>query len=181
MLPLVPPSRAGSLDDPQAHDVVDHSDHPMVEGFAALWQAKLGTAVAPDRADFAIEELAPWFGHVIIMDMLEGGADFRYRLVGTAITQFLNRDYTGRTVMQSNYSGARDKVLDTFHRPVREGRPVFRRGHVIWAVDKSWRTYQSVHCPLTAGGKDVAMTMGALYFSLDPVTDPAVSAGNRRG
>ncbi len=166
------PLRTGSFDESRVHDVVDRCDHPKVAGFADLWQAKRDSESIPDRADFALEELAPWFGHVIIMDRLEDGDDFRYRMVGTAITQFLNRDYTGRTVMESNYSGARAKVLDTFRRPVLERRPVFRRGHVIWAVDKSWRTYQSVHCPLTAGAADVAMTIGVLYFSRAPVTAP---------
>lgn len=181
MKSLIRPVRSGSFDDAGAEDVVDHVDHPMVDRFAQLWQAKRGAGAYPDRADFEFEELAPWFGHVIIMDMLENGADFRYRMVGTAITRFLNRDYTGQTVMESNYAGARDKVLDTFHRPVREGRPVFRRGHVIWAVDKSWRTYQSVHCPISAGGQAVAMTIGVLYFSLDPVPDPTVGGGRRLG
>ena len=95
-------------------------------------------------------------------------------VVGTAITGFLNRDYTGRTVMQSSYSGAREQVMDTFLRPVRDRRPVFRSRHVVWAVDKSWRTYQSVHCPLTVGGAGIAMTMGVLYFSTDPVAAPDV-------
>jgi hypothetical protein len=180
MISLLRPSVRGAFDDPAKDDIVDRSDHPMVEGFANLWRGKGDPSSPADRADFALEELAPWFGHVIIMDMLENGADFRYRLVGTAITEFLNRDYTGRTVMQSNYSGARDKVLETFYRPVREGRPVFRRGHVIWAVDKSWRSYQSVHCPVTAGGPDVAMTIGVLYFSADPVAAPPDAPRGRR-
>lgn len=181
MKSLKSPSKTALFDDPKAHDVVDGSDHPKIVGFADLWRAKRGSAAAPDRADFSLEELAPWFGHVIIMDLIEGGQDFKYRMVGTAITQFLNRDYTGRTVLESNYSGAKDKVLDTFQRPVREGRPVFRRGHVIWARDKSWRTYQSVHCPITAADAGVAMTIGVLYFSLDPVTAPSDVPRGLRG
>lgn len=172
MITLKTPVKTGTFDVPRKHDVVDGSDDPMVAGFADLWHDKRGSAAVPDRADFAIEDLAPWFGHVIIMDMLGDGADFRYRMVGTAITGFLDRDYTGRTVMESNYSGARAKVLDTFHRPVGEGRPVFRRGHVLWAVDKSWRAYESVHCPITSGDADVAMTIGVLYFGQQPVAGP---------
>lgn len=154
------------------NDVVGGSDHPMVSAFADQWHGKRGSAPIPDRGDFSIEDMAPFFGHVIIMDVLEGGSDFRYRLIGTAITQFLNRDYTGRTVMHSNYSGAEEKVLDTFRRPVAGGNPVFRKGHVVWAQDRTWRTYQSVHCPVTAGGSEIAMTMGVLYFGLAPVTGP---------
>jgi|GEM_PF-833278 len=163
------PLPAGTEKD---HDMVERSSNPMVASFAALWEAKRGDAEMPDRDDFPIEELAAWFGHIIIMDVLEGGADFRYRLIGTAITRFLNRDYTGRTILGSDYSGARGKVFDTFHRPVATGGPVYREGHVAWAVDKTWRTYQSVHCPITHGGGDVAMTIGVLYFGLEAVTGP---------
>ena len=161
-----------SFDDARLEDVVEHSDHPKVAGFAELWHARCAPAALPDRDQFEIEDLAPWFGHVIIMDVLDGGADFRYRMVGTTITRFLNRDYSGRTVRESNYSGAQAKVLDTFRRPVMAGKPIIRRGHVVWAKDKTWRTYQSVHCPITAGGEETAMTIGVLYFGLDPVTGP---------
>lgn len=177
MASLSRPAQTVFFDDVPSHDVVDRCDHPMVSAFAELWQTKCGSAVVPDRANFMIDELARWFGHVIIMDVLGGGADFRYRLVGTAITQFLDRDYTGRTVRESNYSGAEAKVLDTFRRPVTQGCPVFRQGHVAWARDRTWRTYGSVHCPLTAGGAEIAMTIGVLYFGLDPVTGPN---GSRR-
>lgn len=180
MISLQRTSKTAVFDDPRAHDVVEASDHPMVARFADLWHAKRGSSAAPGRSDFELDELAPWFGHVIIMDIIEGGEDFRYRMVGTAITQFLNRDYTGRTVLESNYSGALDQILDTFQRPVREGRPVFRCGHVIWARDKSWRTYQSVHCPITAADAGVAMTIGVLYFSPAPVIAPAGAPGGSR-
>lgn len=166
-----------SFDNARVHDVVERCDHPMVEAFADHWCDRCGGSSIPDRADLQIEGLAPWFGHVIIMDVVDGGADFRYRLIGTRITEFLGRDYTGHTVTESNYSGAQEKVLDTFRRPVTEGGPVFRQGCVAWSRDRSWRTYASVHCPLTAGGSEIAMTIGVLYFGLDPVTGPD---GSRR-
>ncbi len=154
-------------------DVVARSNHPDVCAFADLWQARRQGRSIPDRAEFGIEDLVPWFGHVIIMDVIDGGTDFRYRMIGTQITRFLNRDYTGGTVLESNYGGARDKVIDTFRRPIVKSGPVFRHGYVAWAVDKTWRTYQSVHCPVTAfGSAGAAMTIGVLYFGETPVTGP---------
>ncbi|MDF1792810.1 MAG: PAS domain-containing protein [Thalassobaculaceae bacterium] len=172
MISLKRPAASPSLGKSTLHDVVERCDHPMVSGFAEIWEAKRGARAMPDRGDFEIEDLAPWFGHVIIMDIIDGGANFRYRLVGTTITKFLNRDYTGRTVLECNYSGAQGKILDTFRRPITEGGPVFRDGHVAWAADKTWRNYQSVHCPVAAGGSEPAMTIGVLYFGNDPVTGP---------
>lgn len=136
----------------------------------------------PLRREFPFEELAPWFGHVLIMDVIDGGSDFRYRMIGTAITEFLDRDYSGRLVSDCDYGAGeegRAKVVDTFRRPVVEGRPVFRSGHVIWATDKTWRTYDSVHCPLSRSGSGAELTIGVLYFGAVAVPTPpgATAAG----
>lgn len=134
----------------------------------------------PRRDDFELEELAPWFGHVLIMEVIGGGRDFRYRMIGTAITEFLDRDYSGRLVSECDYGGGdgREKVEDTFRRPVIDGRPVFRSGHVIWATDKTWRSYDSVHCPLSRDGDGAELTIGVLYFGSVAVPSP-VDTGAR--
>lgn len=152
-------------------DIVAQSDHPSVRGFAELWAAKRRGPGLPRRADFEIEELLPWFGHVIIMDVIDGARDFRYRMIGTSITEFLDRDYTGQRVSQSQYGEGRDKVVDTFRRPILAGAPVFRAGQVVWAVDKTWRRYDSVHCPLTRDTEVPAFTIGVLYFGAIALSD----------
>ena len=165
--------------EPQTSDIVPHSRHPMVSGFGELWEAKRNSRSLPMREDLAFEELAPWFGHVLIMDVIDGGRDFRYRMIGTAITGFLERDYSGRLVSECDYGkgDGRDKVEDTFRRPLMVGRPVFRSGHVIWATDRTWRTYDSVHCPLTRDSGETDMTIGVLYFGSIAVPDPRAAPG----
>ncbi len=165
-------SRLPDADDFPANDVVAHSRHPLVRGFAALWHDKRGDCRLPQRSDFAIEDMQPWFGHVIIMDAVDTARDFRYRLIGTGITGFLNRDFTGRLVSQCDYGGgidSREKVLDTFRRPLALQVPVFRSGQVVWATDRTWRSYDSVHCPLQGGPENAGMTIGVLYFGSAPV------------
>jgi hypothetical protein len=152
--------------EPQTSDIVRQSRHAQVREFAELWEAKRGERPLPLRDDFPFEELAPWFGHVLIMDVIDGGRDFRYRMIGTAITEFLDRDYSGRLVSECDYGegDARSRVAETFRQPVIDGRPVFRSGYVVWAADKTWRTYDSVHCPLSRDGGAVELTIGVLYF-----------------
>ncbi len=147
----------------------------MVQRFGDLWETRRGGRPMPLRDDFALEDLAPWFGHVLIMDVIDGGRDFRYRMIGTAVTGFLDRDYSGRLVSECDYGDGdgRRKVEDTFRRPVLDGRPVFRSGHVIWAADKTWRTYDSVHCPLSRGGATAELTIGVLYFGSMAVPPPS--------
>ena len=175
--------------EPPINDIVPESRHPLVRRFAELWEAKRDGRPMPSREDFLVEELAPWFGHVLIMDVIDGGRDFRYRMIGTSITQFLDRDYSGRLVSECEYGegNARSRIEETFRQPVIDGRPVFRSGHVVWVSDKTWRTYDSVHCPLTRGGtaaesstpdpstadpSTAELTIGVLYFGSVAQTAP---------
>jgi hypothetical protein len=152
--------------EPPVNDIVPDSRHPLVRRLAGLWEAKRGSRPLPLREDFPFEELVPWFGHVLIMDVIDGGRDFRYRMIGTTITQFLDRDYSGRLVSECEYGegDARRRIEETFRQPVIDGRPVFRSGHVVWVADKTWRTYDSVHCPLSRDGAAADLTIGVLYF-----------------
>lgn len=161
--------------DPNRHEIGGQSTHPKVQGFADLWASKRGPLRLPRRDDFPFEELSSWFGHVIITEVVDGGLDFRYRLIGTAITEFLDRDYSGRLVSECDYGpsdAGRAKVIDTFRRPIVDGAPVFRSGHVIWAADRTWRIYDSVHCPLTRDTGEAELTIGVLYFGSTATPPP---------
>ena len=63
------------------------------------WLRIRGDRPAPARADVRPEEIgAAVLPHVGLVDVLEGGARFRYRLVGTAMNRLYRRDYTGTFV-----------------------------------------------------------------------------------
>lgn len=151
-------------------DIVQQSSHPLVRQFSGMWNAKRRSGGLPSRSDFEIDELMPWFGHVIIMDVIDGGRDFRYRMIGTRITEFLDRDYTGKCVSECEYGEGRAKVVDTFRRPIIVQGPVHRSGQVIWAADKTWRRYDSVHCPLARDADTPEFTIGVLYFGAAAVS-----------
>jgi len=148
-------------------DVVDAPEHDWINDFAALWRSKQTGDLLPGRADFDWAELQPWFGNIIMMDVLDGGIDFRYRLVGSLLVRAVGRDLTGRRISESDYDGARENVLRSFQAPIQTGAPVFRRGEVVWRPDRSWKKYESVHCPLASDGRAVDMTIGvqAYYVS----------------
>jgi len=158
-------------DGPDA-DVVAGPDNAAVAAFAALWESRRTDARLPARADLPIEDLAPWFGRIVIMDAIDGGADFSYRLVGSGIARILGRDLTGRRVSECDYQGGRDHVLRSFRLPVERRAPVFRRGRVEWKADASWLAYESVHCPLAADGVAPDMTIGVQVYLTPDGRDP---------
>ncbi len=110
-----------------------------------------------------------------MMDVIDGGKDFRYRLVGTSLVEVLRRDLSGRLVSECDYGEHRANVLDTFRRPLETRGPVFRRGKVVWKSDQQWRGYESVHCPLATDGRSIDMTIGVQAYQ-HPDADLRVAA-----
>jgi hypothetical protein len=63
-----------------------------------FWQhARSGSSMPPVSAIDPLV-LKPVLGNIIILDVLEDGADFRFRLFGTAVVEAARFDWTGRTV-----------------------------------------------------------------------------------
>ena len=150
-----------------ASDVVEHPTNQLLIDLAALWQSKCVDGRLPARADFSPEVLRPWLGHVIMLDVIDGGRDFRYRLIGTHITRTLNRDYTGRLVSECDYDD-RANVEASFRLPVELRKPVFRTGQTTWMSSIDAVPYDSVHMPLATDGHNIDMLLGAIEFHLRP-------------
>jgi len=69
---------------------------PELERLYRFWDAKRAGRAAPARRDLAMEELKPWLGHLLVIEVIDGGADFVYRVYGTAISAFFGNDLTGK-------------------------------------------------------------------------------------
>ncbi len=141
-----------------SHDVT--ISHPALGALFDLWDAKRGSRQAPPRSDFSHEDLLPWFGHLMILDCLDGN-EYRYRLYGTTLTQLFGFDLTGKTVSASaDRIGA--KPLDEYTRVVRIGAPIY-----VSRSSPSAREYLQVDklaLPLMEGGR-VTKILGAIYPS----------------
>lgn len=86
------PAVIGSPDDP--------SLHPKLRDLWRFWNL-----LRADRATPRIDEvhalvLKPWLGNIVLLDVIEGGHDFRYRLYGTIVAAHFGFDLTGRLVSQ---------------------------------------------------------------------------------
>ena len=64
--------------------------NPKLLDFYALWRGKCGGGRLPARTDFTLEDLRPYIGRIAILDVIDGGSDFRFRLYGTQIAGNLN-------------------------------------------------------------------------------------------
>jgi hypothetical protein len=71
--------------------------HPLLQRLLELWHVKRGQRPMPARADFDVLELRDWLGNLMLLDVLEGATEFRYRLYGSVLASYYGRDLTGRS------------------------------------------------------------------------------------
>lgn len=92
----------------------------------AYWLDRAAGRPMPARADIDVFEMKRWLGHLMLVEMLEGGADYRYRLYGSNVALLFGRDRTGQT-MAALPVHARDVVAAEYRRVVETGRPDYVR------------------------------------------------------
>jgi hypothetical protein len=125
----------------------------------------LGRADAcPAYRDFDVvdvpRELLPF---LILLDVLEGGADFRYRVVGTGVTEAIGRDFTGETVTEYRHRHEPPGVADGYRRVAAEVRPDLYQG-TLESVGKEFIAYERLAMPLAGEDGAVAYILACFHF-----------------
>ena len=125
-----------------------------------------GPGILPGRQHVDPLDLPPHtWPNLGLTEALADPFDVRYRLIGTALVEYLGADYTGQTVRGRGVAfGNRtvDQVLSHYRTVVEERRPDYasfpildiRKGYHIQA--------ERIHLPLAANGHDVDMILTSL-------------------
>lgn len=157
--------------DPAVIHGVSEADLAMDErllGLFRLWNRKRGDRVLPARHDIRPEELKPWFGNLIVLDVLDGGRDFRYRLFGTAIVFQAGFDMTGKLLSEYPIKEVLPFFLATHREVVRRATPAFGEHNPCVATVRKRRR---LILPFGEDGKTVDRTMTANY-AIEVVREP---------
>ena len=124
------------------------------------WREKRGDGAMPARADLDPLEIPTLLPIVGLVDVLDGGARFRYRLVGTEIVEVDGHDPTGRFLDEAPPdSGYADYLIGLFREVTRERRPLYGEcdfrgpGHIE-------RRVRHLLMPLSCDGRAVDMIFG---------------------
>ncbi|MGQ0677147.1 MAG: PAS domain-containing protein [Rhodospirillales bacterium] len=128
------------------------------------WLALHRNGRPPSRADFdpaAIPHLLPY---LMLVDVVEGGKDFRYRLVGTHVARIHGADNTGRLVSHAFASPDAAYVMQLYRRVVESGGPVVFRGEPP-RRDHRVLEYEIVHLPLVGLDGRIGMVLVGLEFT----------------
>lgn len=141
----------------------DFRADPVLRTVLDYWERRRGARAMPQRRDIDPAELRPVLPHLQITEAIEGGARFRYRLVGTAVVEAFGAEFTGKYVDEL-VSGERDSFVHACYRAVCTARrPVFARSKYITTKDVDL-TANRVLTPLSEDGVEVGQILGGLTF-----------------
>jgi hypothetical protein len=105
-------------------------DNPVLSFYFAYWHRKLAGRAMPSYADIKPVELKPHLGFIILLEALPDYTDFRYRRVGTDVTEYFLGDATGSTIREVYArAGTPELLVESIvrlHRTVCESKSVIR-------------------------------------------------------
>lgn len=78
---------------------------PELDAFTRFWRAKAPPGGLPPKSAMDPIEMWRWLGYLSIVEVVDGGADYRVRLHGPQVAAAAGIDLTGRNV--SHYPGER--------------------------------------------------------------------------
>jgi hypothetical protein len=148
------------------------ADKARLRRLLALWEAKRAGRRLPARADFDPLELKEHLSSLFITEVLPDG-DFRYRLIGTAVTRAMRRDITGHRVSESYLEPDAKPLLALYRKICARREPLWRAGRMRWN-DEDYNLFEAVFLPLGADGETVDQVLASISFSAE--TNDAVEA-----
>jgi hypothetical protein len=117
-----------------------------------LWSKKCAGRAMPARADLGAGELRAWLGSVHLIEVIEGGRDFRYLIFGTDIARMYDVEMTRRLVSEWP-EAMRHAAFMTYQRVVHEACAYLVRQNEI-AHDRLFSNHRLV-LPLSNQGTAV--------------------------
>lgn len=141
--------------------------HPTLAFLKTYWDRKRGPRAMPPRAEIRPAEMKQYVRALVLVDALPGFTDFRYRTVGTDITQLMFANATGKTVREVFAPLGQDAVDLALggYRKVAEDHVALRAwGSAAW-LGLPHMDFDSLHLPLSDDGATVNMVISAAVYT----------------
>jgi hypothetical protein len=148
---------------------------PQLRSLLDLWEAKHRDGALPSRTDFSDEDLRPWFGNLLMVDVVEGPHRFRFRLMGTSLVDAACRELTGKFFNEADITGYEPDVLEDYAEVLRTRAPFCRTRRynpTPGTFMEHWRIYERLLLPLAGDGETIDRILGGSY----PLADRQLSS-----
>lgn len=169
-----PTSRVPITDDSADEElpVSVAGDYPRLTGLYRYWESKRGERRMPARRDLRPEEMRPFLGYLVLVDVEPGTPPkFRFRLIGAEIAGAYGRDMTGLYVDDVQPLTYRNLLLRHYGRAAEVARPVLHR---VKFMEWTGKTHELVRLilPLSDDNQTVNMLLMVSVFG-DELRKPA--------
>ncbi|HTW52702.1 MAG TPA: PAS domain-containing protein [Stellaceae bacterium] len=144
-----------------------YRDDPILGPALSYWMEKRGGRAMPCKRDIDPTEIS---GKILpnlqLIDVIDGGARFRYRLIGTATVEAYGEDFTGRYPDEMFSAELRD-FIHRVYRQVCAGRaPVFLSNRYV--TKKGFElASKRIYMPLCDDSDAVSHIFGVLNFEYE--------------
>jgi hypothetical protein len=142
----------------------DEISSARLKGLFHYWAALKGERLGPSRADLNPAEMREQLGWIWLMDVLDGGDDFRFRMGGDRVVQFFGERLSGNTLkaVLPRAPAFFGRFLDLATRLVETGAPVIGGPSQTSYQPKSYLEIEAVLFPLSDDGVSVTGLMGSI-------------------
>lgn len=141
-------------------DFAREFESPYLIEIFDLWKSKCRDGKLPARPDFLMEDLAAFGGRIALIDVEQNPERFRFRLVGTWITDMIGRDSTGKYVDELYDEEHYNLAVEGYRYCVLHKAPAPAQGRMVHA-DKEFVKFEAVDLPLADDGETVNVIMKA--------------------
>ncbi len=142
---------------------------PTLRDLYRYWQRLRVNGALPHHHAINPADFVPHLGLVNLIDVVDGGRDFRFRLIGSIVDHVLQRSYTGTTVSDYPRRSGREHLMAIFTSATLERQPYVGCGKVT-SVNFKEVTYWSVALPLRDDEASVSTLLVSNHFSPLPTT-----------
>ena len=139
-----------------------HFDHPTCVFLRAYWEQKRGNRAMPSRADISPAHLKEHLGWIMILDVLPEW-EFRYRVIGTLVTEYFGSENTGKTASEAFASHGKEvagAVNYVFYKCARNKVVMRTAGSANWLLE-GMEEFEAIYLPLSDDGETVTHILHA--------------------
>jgi len=145
----------------------DYRDDPILGTALAYWIEKRGNRLMPSRRDIDPTEIPrKTLRNLQIIDVVDDGARYRYRLIGTATVEAYGEDFTGRYTDEMFPPDLRNFIHGIFGNVSAWKAPLYLKNRYVTAKGFKLAS-KRIYMPLSDDNSRVNHIFGALTFEYD--------------
>jgi hypothetical protein len=130
------------------------------------WHKQRGAAAMPQRRDIAPSHMKSHLKHVLLVDVVARGKDFRYRLVGSELQRYFHGNPTGKLMSDALAAFGAETVrrtLATYRAVVERRAPLRIRGAGSLFAQEA-KLFDALLAPLSDDVGTPVMILGTFTF-----------------